>query len=207
MAKKKGQVVATTREWEPAHDQPLPQIQGTIDSWERGQAAAAGPASRAPPPQRDYAAIEAAVDRITRRVKTRKVTVTETVTEYVDEEVPAEAAEATTGGSPQQVAELAAVAKPVEEPKKMGFFARRKAAKEAKKGTDEPSNSRPETSFSPVVPAQPAARAAGADDAWDPGTASTSAGRAIEAPKPLQSKAAKRTAGKKSAKKTTKKKR
>ncbi|MEK6974758.1 MAG: hypothetical protein AABY18_00285 [Candidatus Thermoplasmatota archaeon] len=77
MAKEKGELVGVVREWKPEHDDSLTKIHAAIDSW-----------GRRPdhPPQRDYADVEAAVDRITKRVKTRKVTVHETVTEYVDEE-------------------------------------------------------------------------------------------------------------------------
>ena len=192
MAKEKTETetVATTREWNPSRTTPLADIQGTIDAWSRG--AGATPATRATAPPRDYAAIQEAVDRITRRVKTRKVVVHETVTEYVEQEVPAEAAEATPAGSPEGVAELATVAKPAEEPERLGFFARRKAAKQAKDG---PAAEAPAGAAStPVVEAAPRRAVTVADDAWDPGTA-----KAIEAPKALQSKAAKRTAGRKKA--------
>lgn len=77
MAKEKGEVVAVVREWKPEHDDSLTKIHAAIDSWGRRPDQ---------PPPRDYAEVEAAVDRITKRVKTRKVTVHETVTEYVDQE-------------------------------------------------------------------------------------------------------------------------
>ena len=203
MAKEKGTVVATSREWAPTTDASLPHIQGTIDSWDRpGERASAAPL-------RDYAAIEAAVDRITKRVKTRKVTVTETVTEYVHVETPVatETELVQGGGSPNEVAELATVAKPAEgtEPKKLGFFARRRAAKEAKKAAETPVTAEPAKSFKPVAAAP--ARTVVADDAWDP---PAPAGRPVSPVKPLQSKAAKRTAGKaprKAAKKAGRKKR
>lgn len=187
MEKERTETVATTREWNPSDTTPLADIQGAIDAWDRRAATGASPAARAPTPPRDYAAIQEAVDRLTRRVKTRKVVVHETVTEYVEQEVPA-----ATAGSPEGVAELATVAKPAEEPKKLGFFARRKAAK-AKAAAE------PAPAAEPAVPATPAKAAAATDDAWDPGAATP-----IEAPKPLQSKAAKRTAGKR---KSSKKKR
>ena len=178
MAKEKGETREVVREWQPTHDDSLARIQGTIDSWGRAPGEPA-------PPSRDYAAIEAAVDRLTKRVKTRKVVVKQTVTEYIDEEVPVEEA-AAVEEAPAPLASMA----PAEEPKKAGFFARRKAAKQEARLAKEPE-------FRVVEAAKP--RTVTLDDdgeAWDPGAPA----RATEPAKPLQSKAAKRTA-KKSAKK------
>jgi hypothetical protein len=122
------------------------------------------------PPVRDHAQVEAAVDRLTRRVKTRRVTVHETVTEYVDVEEPA---------APAPQAQPVA---PAPKPKRSWF------GRKGRKGADEPAAA-PEP-----VPLAPVATASSADDAWDPGQSSP--GRAIEPVKPLQSKAARRTAGK-----------
>lgn len=77
MAKETGEVIGVVREWKPEHLTGIDTIHDTIDSWGRANEAA-------PAPKRDYAAIEAAVDRITKRVKARKVVVQETVTEFVD---------------------------------------------------------------------------------------------------------------------------
>lgn len=110
MAKEQGEVVAVVREWKPEHDESLTKIHAAIDSWGRRPDQ---------PPQRDYADVEAAVDRITKRVKTRKVTVSETVTEYVDEEeapAPVEHGE----GPGEQAGEARSSGK--RKPKILGWF-------------------------------------------------------------------------------------
>lgn len=126
MAKEKGEVVAVVREWNPQNSQDLGTIHDTIDAWGRPKEAPAAP-------RRDYAAIEAAVDRITKRVKARKVTVQETVTEYVD----ADAVEFTEEGpwdgaqAPAEDAAAPAVA-PAEGQAKRGWLGWLKPAKNAK---------------------------------------------------------------------------
>lgn len=110
MAKEQGEVVAVVREWKPEHDESLTKIHAAIDSWGRRPDQ---------PPPRDYADVEAAVDRITKRVKTRKVTVSETVTEYVDEEeapAPVEHGE----GPGEQAGEARSSGK--RKPKILGWF-------------------------------------------------------------------------------------
>ena len=90
MARKgKGQETETivvthhVKEWQPTHDDPLPKIHATIDSWGRGGAAHVGLDESAR--ELDPAYVEAQVDKITKRVKpTQKVTITETVTEWVE---------------------------------------------------------------------------------------------------------------------------
>lgn len=112
MAKEQGEVVAVVREWKPEHDDSLTKIHAAIDSWGRRPDQ---------PPQRDYADVEAAVDRITKRVKTRKVTVNETVTEYVDEDdVAADVAAEGTPDEEQQPPRLTSSGK--RKPKILGWF-------------------------------------------------------------------------------------
>lgn len=76
-----GEVVAVVREWEPHHDDSLPAIHAAIDRLGHGGDPTPSHHKR---PVRDYAEVEAAVDRLTRRVKSRQVVVEETVTEYVE---------------------------------------------------------------------------------------------------------------------------
>lgn len=183
----KGEVVGTVREWEPHHAETLGRIHAAVDGLGRAPGEPA-------PINRDHAAIAAAVDRITRRVRTRKVVVKETVTEYVDAEGPVEVHAASTSHA---VDEATAPTPPVEDGKKGGFLSRLRKGKEKAPATD---------AAAPVAPvptsAAPDARAtaAGDGDAWDPSQArpmSSSAGaRPVSPPKPLQSKAARRTAGK-----------
>lgn len=175
MAKEKGEVVAVVREWTPQHETSLTSIHAQIDSWGRR----AGEA-----PVRDYAEVEAAVDRLTKRVKSRKVTVHETVTEYVDVQEDAEASAPATQPD-------------AEAPKKKGFSWFSRKRKEEPAATAAPA---PE----PVALPPPAPAAQADQDAWDPGDSRP--GRAVDPVKPLQSKAAKRTA-RRSAKKGSRKKR
>lgn len=166
MAKEKGEVVGVVREWNPQHEASLTSIHAQIDAWGR---------RAGEKPVRDYAEVEAAVDRLTKRVKSRKVTVHETVTEYVEAEEPA----------PAQ-AEPALAAAPAAAPKKKGFswFSRKgKAAADPAPAEAAPA----------PIEAAPAAPAVQADeDAWDPGASRP--GRPVAPVKPLQSKAARRTA-------------
>jgi hypothetical protein len=108
MAKEKGEVVAVVREWKPEHDDSLTKIHAAIDSWGRRPDAA---------PQREFAEVATAVDRVTKRVKTRNVTVHETVTEYVDQE---EAADAPEDGEAAQQVESPKSSK--RKPKILGWF-------------------------------------------------------------------------------------
>lgn len=163
----KAEVVGVVREWKAQHEASLTNIHAQIDAWGRRPGE---------PPVRDYAEVEAAVDRLTRRVKTRKVTVEETVTDYVevaDEPAPADAGPVLDEpGGPE----------PAQAPKRrFAWFSRRK-----KDGAEAgaPTEAQEALVATPTLPPP-----APAEDAWDPGQ-----GRAIEAPKPLQSRAAKRTA-------------
>lgn len=179
----RGEVVATVREWEPQHVDDLRKIEHAVDALGRAPGEPA-------PVNRDHAAIAAAVDKLTKRVKTRKVIVKETVTEYVDAEGPVEVRAA----SPTHVVDTPTTpTEPVDEGKKLGWFARRKQAKDAKPEAPAATTTATEAA-APPTPAL--ASSAAASDAWDPSSAP-----AVSAPKPLQSKAAKRTAAKKGSKK------
>jgi hypothetical protein len=71
----------TVREWQPHTQDPLPDIEATIDAWNARTAP-----ERTEPRRLSYEEVAARVDKLTRRVKgSRKVVVEETITEWVDE--------------------------------------------------------------------------------------------------------------------------